>query len=261
MLDNGEIIAIATLLVTVVIGLGTLWWSIRKSRKKLSYIVLRNSKLVDLGEVFSDGIRLSFNGSSAKDLFQLVIQITNSGNQPITKEDYEMSLTLEYELTSSGSLRLFQSSRNKPFVHVSCTEKSAESMECKFQLEQISEGKIKIVVEPMLLNPKDFFSLQLLSSEEFATPKFLTRISGISRVNEKELKRPFYPGVVRIIIWYVVISTVMFFLLLSSSLLGGSTQSLHQLFSLFLHAFLLFGYIPLGLAFLFTFMDWQFDIN
>ena len=106
-------------------------------------------------------IDIVYEGISVDDPQLVEIAVTNSGNAPLRREDYEGRLKLKFgsePLLLSVDLTAVEP-RDLP-VHLVVEDRSLE-------------------VEPLLLNPKDGFSLKALVSDDPGEVRLQGRIAGV----------------------------------------------------------------------------------
>jgi len=166
--------------LATIVTIGVAYWIYLKQRKtkEISYEFLSNERIVSVNESFKDNIEINFNGEIVNDLWMIILKITNTGNIPIERKDFDEALeikTIDHPKWLSAEI-VNEQPRN-----------------LKAQIEgntnQISDQDT-IKISPTLLNSGDNFSLKLLiSNPEKTNFEIEGRISGIKRLkNINEIK-------------------------------------------------------------------------
>jgi hypothetical protein len=70
--------------------LGVVIYRLQRRRKALSYELLTQTRLVKVEEGYDSAIEILYEGQSVADVSLITLKIVNSGNLPITEDDYEM---------------------------------------------------------------------------------------------------------------------------------------------------------------------------
>lgn len=134
-----------------------LWWRGRE-RKALAYEVTVTQLVRPEAR---DRIDIVYEGISVEDPHLLEVAIANSGNAPLRREDYEGRLKLKFDSEPRLlSVDLIAVEPKELPVHLVVDDRSLE-------------------VEPLLLNPRDGFSLQVLIGDAPKGVRLQGRIAGV----------------------------------------------------------------------------------
>jgi len=138
------------------------------------------------------------NTEITDDLNMVLIKFRNTGNEPIKKDDFENDLFLKL--------------LDSKVYDVSVTATKPEGLTIEAYKD---ESESRIGVKPLLLNPKDEFTLKLLTSTLIPTLTINTRIIGGSIVEYKKTQKRFvkiteksHEWVLHILIVCMVIYTI-----------------------------------------------------
>lgn len=165
-------IGLGVTIIAAAIGLVTY---LRRHRvKRLSYLVLRKDRLGPRSSYFP--LDVSFAGEPVLDPTISVTRILNSGEEPLTADDFEVPLN--FDVGDTAAVRAFAIVSRRP-----------PDLEPKLVLNR--EGHVS--VEPLLLNSGDMFEVQLLTS---GAPREITltgRVKGVTTI-DRVRQLPYPPG-------------------------------------------------------------------
>jgi len=136
--------AIATVVSVIVFILVSLRQNVRK---EVSYEELSNTSLVRKEVMKSDKLEIKYDGRLVEAVNLINLRITNSGNQPITKADYEQPITVN--LGDQSEILDVEITKRNPKTLSPALRPSSKNLE----------------IEPCLLNPKDSVTLKMLVSK------------------------------------------------------------------------------------------------
>ncbi|OUB81243.1 hypothetical protein [Bacillus wiedmannii] len=165
-------IAIITLVATILIPL--IIYILQKSKKELSYKIISENKIFNTE--IDKRLKVSFeNTIIEEELTLILLKIVNTGNQPITKKDFEDNSGID--IMFGRDILSIETLKTKPSnLYIST--------------EDILPGYFEI--QPLLLNPKDEFTLKLLVEKHNTLDfKVGARISGVTKI--KPLKEKLIP--------------------------------------------------------------------
>ena len=163
-----DVLASVSILLAIGIPLFIYWLTKRSGRKRLSYVVYQYP-MSEPTAFRVTGFQMTYNGVATEKPRIVIVGIVNNGRQPIRASDYESPLSIKFS-TKKPPVRLLD------HQHDSATP----------DLEVVSriEGD-RIVVDPLLLNPDDFFSLAAVTDGgDGLDVSVHGRISDISKINE-----------------------------------------------------------------------------
>lgn len=157
------ILAVVGFVIAVIVPIG-IFFAQRKS-KKLSYEITSNTQLLGVKDEIQGKVQLFYEGKEVKNVHLLNIKFTNNGNQSISSNDYERPLNIVVNEDS------------KILTHEVINEEPA-NLGTEIKLE-----KNKIIVNPVLLNKKDTFSVNALISDFEGKPNIDGRINGVKSIS------------------------------------------------------------------------------
>ncbi|KAA1423307.1 hypothetical protein FE697_006710 [Mumia zhuanghuii] len=140
-----------------------------KQSRSLSYAVVDNRSLL-LRHASRFDLSFSFNGGEVRRPWLLVIRVANSGGQPITSEEFEVPITI-----SVGDARVLTG------------EISARRPSDLAPRLGLREDGVRI--EPMLINSRDLFEVQLLLDGSPKEPLLSCRVEGVKKLKEVSIPR------------------------------------------------------------------------
>ncbi|MEH7596613.1 hypothetical protein V7295_29510 [Bacillus toyonensis] len=196
-----NIVAIITLIATILIPLVV--YILQKSKKELSYKIISENKIFNTE--IDKRLKVSFNNTVIEEELTLILlKVINTGNQPITKKDFEENSGID--ILFGKDILSVETQKTKPSnLHIDANE--------------ILPGYFEI--QPLLLNPKDEFTLKLLVEKHNTSDfKVGARISGISEIKPLKEKLMSYNKVVIYSIVASLLSILSLFNNFSSSPFG-----------------------------------------
>jgi len=99
--SNGlrTIIAVVAIMVTISIYL------LNRKKKSLSYQVVRNDELIKVDKLVQSRVLVTVDGQPAVGLSLIILEIQNTGNEPIKTVDFERPLTFQFTSANVISAR------------------------------------------------------------------------------------------------------------------------------------------------------------
>jgi len=137
-----------------------LFFFIESKEKELSYEILGRTELVGV-HLPSDEVVITYAGKNVTYLELLSIKISNSGNVPIKSEDFDKPLKIKFK------------EKSEVFV-VRVGPSFPDNLRPIIKSEP---GLIQIT--PLLLNPGDNYTIEVITSAKEQEPKIDVRIAGI----------------------------------------------------------------------------------
>jgi hypothetical protein len=177
-LMNARLIDVAMLIVallSIVATIAVYWLNDRKSKKELAY-EYSSTSLTSWEQDFGGRLRILFDDQPITAASFVGVIITNSGNIPIVVADFHEDMHVTFDKGELLTTALFQSEPKNVRPHWKSTHDS--------------EGKATIIVEPLLLNPGDKFSLIALVNDFGGGLRCHARIAGISKIEHKSHRQP-----------------------------------------------------------------------
>ncbi len=155
----GAFIALIAIAVSVAVYFAQL------QRKDITYELLSNTPLLTVSERGLGQIQLTYNSVPVENPRLAVIRLTNSGNVPIATTDYERPISFAF---GEGTTVLSSA----------ITAASPDNLNVSAQ----NNGNI-VVLQPVLLNPRDSLTLKLLVSGKGSGLRADGRIHGVRRIH------------------------------------------------------------------------------
>jgi hypothetical protein len=162
----GAILAFFSIVIAIIIYLA------QRSRKKLSYEIISSETVVSAKYEFSEKIQILFQGQRVSEVNLLILKFTNSGNTPITSNDFEQSLSIKFNKLVN-------------VLAVEITETVPGNLKVEF-----SGDKDVISIAPLLLNSGDTFSIKVLLGGFQSDVIVDGRIVGVKTIEKKEDNPP-----------------------------------------------------------------------
>ena len=137
---------------SIIIGLVGIWLSVKfnqrqPDRKELAYSVLSNAPVVNINPSISSSVKnnvaVLWNNKPAQDVYLVVLKIKNTGNAPISVQDYEnIPITFEFK---SGTKILDAKIREQDVKNINLS------------IQPVKSGSVsdKIVIQPLSLNSQN----------------------------------------------------------------------------------------------------------
>lgn len=169
----GAIIALSAIIISIIIA----FWQRKKKSICYKKILLRMIGLESLKKLSRGKISIIYNDQPIDTVYALVLTIINDGNTQVLAKDFERPITFIF-------------GEDAEIANVEISEKSPDDLEPSIDLL-----KNRISIAPLLLNPNDTFTLQVLFAKyDFVPLRCDTRIAGIRKVTEyaKDSRRTIY---------------------------------------------------------------------
>jgi len=161
----------ATVLAAVAIAVTVYLYRKQRSRKELSFR-LSGSELVSIHSEARDSIEIRYRGLEIESAHLLEVELRNSGNVAIKREDFERPVAL---VLGEGVEVL---TMNTPHVKPPELDPEITAGVVGF------EGSMRVQLEPLLLNPGDEVTVQVLVSDFAGEPDLDYRIVGIAQLRD-----------------------------------------------------------------------------
>jgi hypothetical protein len=154
------VLSILAVLVPIILYIVSL------TEKSLQYEIISRSELIGEESPIKD-LELKIKGESVKRVIFYTLSISNSGTEPIKKDDFERPISIN--VADDTKIYLARVKKKLP-----------ENLVLKYEL-----NNNKVLIEPLLLNVHDEFQMELFSSSN-VSPSIDTRIVGVSKIKIKE---------------------------------------------------------------------------
>lgn len=136
-------------------------------RKALSYNISSQTPLLNIQEKDKWDIQILFNKKPVQDVHLIEIDVFNSGYQEIRPGDYERPISFNF-------------GENTQILSAEKSKVSPESLKPSIKIE---EGT-KVLLDPILLNPKDSITIKMLVSQYKNRPTPNVRIAGVKNIKD-----------------------------------------------------------------------------
>ena len=161
LLDSNVVRTILTILGIVV---SVTIYRLNKKKKELSYEIVRNNRLFQLNKELKGRVEIKLDGKVVQNLFLAIIDIANTGNEPIKKEDFDKPLTLKFgDESQIISARVLGTKPDDLGV-------------------QLAINTAEVVLDPLLLNSGDGISLEVIMTAAAIRITHSARIVGVPQV-------------------------------------------------------------------------------
>lgn len=141
-------------------------YPIRQRKRELSY-EYSNYSLVSVEEPIENEISVYFKKKLVKNVNLLFVKIINSGKVPLKPQDYERPLRLLFD------------KEEKILQFAISSELNPKNLRVRAKKE-----KGAIILEPILLNSGDFFTIQILVDGNGTMPAIDYRIVGVKKIKK-----------------------------------------------------------------------------
>jgi hypothetical protein len=141
----------------------------KQKRREFTYDVVSEFLLLNINEEVKKRIKVTFDDKNIENILLVIIKVWNSGSSPIIPQDYIEPLTIDY-------------GNNIVLLNTEITEKTPKELKINYKIDNN-----KIVLDPILLNSKDSFTIKAILNEEKCAIELKARIIGLSSIrNIKE---------------------------------------------------------------------------
>jgi len=199
----GVILSLATIFITLYI-----FWR-QRSLRQIACEVVSNSTLISISNEIESDIQIQYKGKTVRDLRLVIIKVQNLGNSPISNRDFEEPLQFFF-------------GEDADILEVELVESSPSSL-----VPQITNNVNHLTIKPLLLNPKDSFTLKIIALRASEKIDVIARIFGVRDITRIVPNSP--PLVIP---WYFLIILMMtlitFGFLLSNSIYDVNDLQLIQ---------------------------------
>ena len=194
----------------IVIGaaIAVVLWLFSRERKELSYVEKSSYRLFDLQDrMIKENLEVLFKGKPVQESHLIVVQVGNTGNRPIEREDFENGQPLSLDFgpdTDVLAVEVVESETKPPTLYQKVRESLAVkitsgSMTLGLDQSDIAEGKIghvrkyvreksdpdRVLIGPVLLNQEDVVTIKTLVAG-FRGVRVDARISGVREIRKVE---------------------------------------------------------------------------
>ncbi|HYX71952.1 MAG TPA: hypothetical protein VE732_04220 [Nitrososphaera sp.] len=150
----------------IAIGVSVYLFVLQKSKKSLCYRVLTQTPLLAVNDEIKGKLQILYEGVIIQGVHLLVLKVICNGNVPIKSSDFEQPLTFSFGDEAT-------------ILSMEVVETSPKTLNPQLQL--LSE---KMVIQPVLLNNQDTFTIKLLIAQYNGKVDSQSRIIGVREVRE-----------------------------------------------------------------------------
>lgn len=152
------ILGLVAIIVTIILFI------LGKKKKRLAYYIVSNTQLVGVENSIQDKIKILYDEKQVTNVHLISIKFINSGNESISVDDFDKPISIRYDSTVNV------------LTH-EILEKNPKN------LDAITIGKEEVIeVEPLLLNIKDEFTVNILASNFDGDIDISARIRGVKEL-------------------------------------------------------------------------------
>jgi hypothetical protein len=156
---------VRTILAVVAICITVALFLIARRRKNLSYM-LSDTRVLGVHEAVNPSrVEILFDGAPVADVRLVMITVNNSGNEPIKVDDFERPLRFGWEEPAR-------------ILTAEVVEVSPETLQ-----PTVKAGVNDIALEPLLLNPGDWFRIKTLINQA-GKLSVDARVVGVKRIGK-----------------------------------------------------------------------------
>jgi len=158
--------AIGLVGIATSIILGAVVYLLQRRRKQLGYRVLARTRVISVEEQVQEEVVIAFRGALVRDVHLVMVELVNSGNQPIVPDDYHRPLRID----------LGEGSR---VLSVDVAESKPEGIGAS---PSLAESRGAVEINPVLLNPGDSLRLKMLVSQFSGSVDVSGRVVGVKEI-------------------------------------------------------------------------------
>ncbi len=152
-------------ITSVILGVIAILLTILQSKKKrLDYKVLYSEALLNVDKQVKSDLKITYKGHEVEQINVFKLQIINNGKIPIKKNDFEGPLEIELK-------------NAKNIFNIEMPDCQPDNLNINF--DHVGN---KILINPMLINPNDFFNLQITFDGQDREFSILARIEGVEKI-------------------------------------------------------------------------------
>jgi hypothetical protein len=158
--------AIGLIGVVSAIILGVVLFRLQRRRKELGYRVLSETRVVSVEAAVGERVQILYEGQPVSNVYLVVVELVNSGNQPIIPDDYHYPL----------HIGLGQGARVLAAEQVSSKPNGITAP------VSITESLERVRVDPVLLNAGDSLGLKFLVTQYGGNLDVDARVVGVREI-------------------------------------------------------------------------------
>ena len=158
---------ISLIVSTIGVVLMVVFYLIQRTRRSLSYQVNQQS-VVSVKNDYGGKLCILFDGVEVSKLDRFEVAVVNSGNRPIAPSDFTQPLKLAVSPPAK-------------ILTVGVSDKYSEELSEGFE----HVDREHVILKPLLLNPKDEFSMHVLIGDLDDEPSMSGRIVGVKGIHRR----------------------------------------------------------------------------
>ena len=151
-------LGLAAIIVTIILFI------LGRKKKRLAYYIVSNTQLVGIENSIQDKIKILYDEKQVANVHLISIKFINNGNEPISVDDFDKPISIKYD--SAVNILTYE-----------VLEKTPADLDAT-----IKEREEFLEIKPLLLNPNDDFTINILASDFEGGLEISARIKGINKV-------------------------------------------------------------------------------
>ena len=163
-LSNRSLSIIATAASVAAIVIPVVLYLLQVPNKSMTCFLISEARILNVDELGLPDITMTYKGESISRLDAATIEIKNSGNTPITRQDFDRDA---YIIFGQGAR----------VIRTEVTNQSPDNLRPTIEVQDN-----RILMKPILLNPGDSFSVESLVRGKYEAPTVDMRIRGITDI-------------------------------------------------------------------------------
>ena len=189
---------IGVLAVIAAITVPLIIYFLQKSKKRLAYEVISDTQLVGIKSEVQNKIKIYYEDKLVENVHLISIKIINNGNQPISISDFAELINIR--LGNNTNILTCEVLEQNPKDLDVCVVKIQDSIE----------------IQPLLLNPNDSFTLNILLSNYKRDLEVSARIEGVNKIEYYVEPQPI-ANLIMLIIFILLIILNIFYVIFKSN--------------------------------------------
>src|SRR5258706_2035582 len=136
----------------------------QRNRKEISYEIVSDTPIANINKEVKDRVEIQFDGKTVRDLSLVILRVSNTGNRAVTPSDFGKPIRFEFDGRTVKDANVLSASSTEVL--------GEEEMKPLLAPEQNA-----IILNPLLLNPKDLVTIKVLVDGLKGTIKGTSRIA------------------------------------------------------------------------------------
>ncbi len=156
----------------------------QRNRKEISYEIVSDTPIANINKEVKDRVEIQFDGKTVRDLSLVILRVSNTGNRAVTPSDFGKPIRFEFDGRTVKDANVLSASSTEVL--------GEEEMKPLLAPEQNA-----IILNPLLLNPKDLVTIKVLVDGLKGTIKGTSRIAEGTLTVLNTKKQPKYKRFIR----------------------------------------------------------------